>query len=270
MWSLPWFPPALYRSPFLRTSLACHPRYSPKPPSLHSSVSVSQPIAMALHTLFRLTTIRSLSASSPGIVLVPCVHGRFYEWQRRGAAELSFLFQQSSRYSRRHYRHQPPALYRHGRPQQLVRVRLQGFLLLACSQPVLTLEGERSTSGSVSLLWQQVIVYAVQSSSVVFGLAEAQVAVALIIIVVFITFLLFIQTLRRPRERSGSYCIVLYHSVFIQYSVKVSSIHFLSVAAALVFHLKYLCISSFTDPNSIRQFQISGVTGSSLSTFTGS
>jgi hypothetical protein len=32
MWSLPWFPPALYRSPILRTPSACHPRHSPDSP----------------------------------------------------------------------------------------------------------------------------------------------------------------------------------------------------------------------------------------------
>jgi hypothetical protein len=46
----------------------------------------------------RLTTIRPLLASSLWIVLVPCVRGRFYEWQRPGAAKVSFSFQQSSRY----------------------------------------------------------------------------------------------------------------------------------------------------------------------------
>jgi hypothetical protein len=44
--------------------------------------------------------------------------------------------------------------------------------------------------------------------------------------------------------RGLAYCIVLYHPVFIQYSVKVSSVHFLSVAAALVFHLKYIVFSN--------------------------
>jgi hypothetical protein len=37
----------------------------------------------------RLTTIRSLSASSPGFVLVPCVQGRLYEQQRPRAVESS-------------------------------------------------------------------------------------------------------------------------------------------------------------------------------------
>jgi hypothetical protein len=32
MWSLLWFPPALYRSPILRTPFACHPRHSPDSP----------------------------------------------------------------------------------------------------------------------------------------------------------------------------------------------------------------------------------------------
>jgi hypothetical protein len=38
----------------------------------------------------------------------------------------------------------PPAPYSHGRPQQLVRVRLQGVFRLVCFQPLYTLEGGRS------------------------------------------------------------------------------------------------------------------------------
>jgi hypothetical protein len=134
MWSLPWFPPALYRSLSLRTPLACHLRYSPESLSPHSSVSVSQPVAMALLTLFRLTTIRLLSASSPGIVLVPCIHGRFYEQQRPGVAELSFLLQQSSRYSRRHYQHPPPVLYHTvGRSSSQSAAPGVGFAIVAAS-----------------------------------------------------------------------------------------------------------------------------------------
>jgi hypothetical protein len=70
-----------------------------------------------------------------------------------------------------------------------------------------------STMGSVSLLWQQVVVYAVQSSSVVSGLAEAQVAVALII-VVFITFLLSVE-LSAGLARGLAFIVL---SCIIQYS----------------------------------------------------
>jgi hypothetical protein len=92
-------------------------------------------------------------------------------------------------------------------------MRLQGSSHSACFQPVLTLEGERSTTGSVSLLWQQVVVYAVRSSSVVSGLAESQIAVSLIIVVVFITFLLSSwnspPALREVRPHNVVYCIHL-------------------------------------------------------------
>jgi hypothetical protein len=50
-WSLSWFPPVLYRSPSLRALPACHPRYSSESSSPYSSVSVSLPIAVALHTV---------------------------------------------------------------------------------------------------------------------------------------------------------------------------------------------------------------------------
>jgi hypothetical protein len=40
--------------------------------------------------LSRPTTVRPLSASSPGIVLVPCIYGRFCEQQCPGAAESCF------------------------------------------------------------------------------------------------------------------------------------------------------------------------------------
>jgi hypothetical protein len=90
-----------------------------------------------------------------------------------------------------------------------------GVLHFACSQPLFTLEGKRSRYEAGFTFRQQVVVCAVQPLSVVPGLskeAEAQVAVALIVVVVFITFLLFVQTLRRPRERSGSSCIIQYSS----------------------------------------------------------
>jgi hypothetical protein len=141
----------------------------------------------------RLTTIRSLSASSPGFVLFPCVHGRFYEQQRPRAAELSFSLESSSRF--------PTPLsastlstVSHGWPQQLARVRLQGSLHFACPQPLFILEGERSRYEAGFVFRQQVVVCAIQSPSVVSGLlrgAEAQVAVTLII-VVFITFTAFL------------------------------------------------------------------------------
>jgi hypothetical protein len=38
----------------------------------------------------------------------------------------------------------PLTSYRHGRPQQFVRVRLQGVFRFVCFQPLYTLEGGRS------------------------------------------------------------------------------------------------------------------------------
>jgi hypothetical protein len=69
----------------------------------------------------------------------------------------------------------------------------RGLLITPASNHY-TLEGGRSRyEVGFALLWrvrQQVVVNAAQSYSVVSGLAEAQVAVSLIIVVVFITFLL--------------------------------------------------------------------------------